>query len=333
MKKPPLIFKLFMLTGLLFFLFSCEQPDALLDPLDSDYWLTYDKSTSELPGNQVRDIFTDSKGKIWFACYGAGIACYDGTSWTTYNSYNSPLGNNNVKTLLEDMEGDMWFGTSEGIYFLVDNSTWYYYAGEDTSPMDVNKLFMDSNDDVWIGTEGYGFYLYSEGYFYGPNRFTENANLNVVNDISEDAEGYTWLATDRAALKFNGDNWEIIRYNDDYPAIEALYSDSKGRLWIAADGGSTVIYHNEKGFTNVSLLNGQQNYFVTGITEDMDGNIWFSTFLDGVIKYDGIVMTSYKLYNGFPSEYNYCVEKDKLGNVWVGSMENGALKYIPPVEF
>ncbi len=332
MKKPPKIIRPIIFAVLLIFLGSCEQNEDLLDPLESDYWLTYNQSNSGIPGNQVRDIYTDSNGKMWFACYGNGIACFDGQKWTTYNSSNSPL-NNNVKTILEDMDGDMWFGTTDGIYFLIDNSNWEYYPGEDVTPMDVNKIFMDSDDDIWIGTEGSGFYLYSGEYIYGPIQFEENEGLNVVNDINEDAQGYTWIATDYAALKFNNEFWEITRYNEEYPPIEVIYSDSKDRLWIAADGGSTVIYYEAGVFNNLTLLNGQPNYFVRGIGEDGDGNLWFATFMDGIIKYDGTVMTSFKPYNGFPSEYNYCLESDNMGNIWVGTMEHGALKYIPSVEF
>ena len=333
MRKPPKIIRLIIFVVLLIFLGSCEQDEDLLDPLNSDYWLSYNKSNSGIPGNQVRDIYTDSQGKLWFACYGDGVACLDGDTWTTYNSSNSPLGNNNVKTILEDMDGDMWFGTTEGIYFLIDNSYWQYYLGEDVIPMDVNKIFMDSSDDVWIGTEGSGFYLYSDGYIYGPKKFSGNESLNVVNDINEDFQGFTWIATDSAALKFNNEYWEINQYNQDYPPIEVLYSDSKDRLWMAADGGSTVIYYEDGVFNNLTLLNGQPNYFVRGIAEDGDGNLWFATFMDGIIKHDGMVMKSLKPYNGFPSAYNYCVESDSNGNIWVGTMEHGVLKYIPAVEF
>ncbi|PLW98520.1 MAG: histidine kinase, partial [Marinilabiliales bacterium] len=41
-------------------------------------------SYNGLPGEKVWDIDEDWNGDMWFACFGEGIAKYDGTNFTSY---------------------------------------------------------------------------------------------------------------------------------------------------------------------------------------------------------------------------------------------------------
>lgn len=326
-KHPTIAFLIVIFLWIL----SCEKPSDLLDSLDTDYWISFNKSNSSLPGDDVRDILIDSKGNVWFACYGSGVAKLNSSGWTTYNTDNSLLGNDFVTAILEDSDGDIWFGTTTGINFLVDDTDWYYYGGEGATAINTNTLFKDIFNNVWIGTEGDGIYAYDDGYFYGPYFFEGNYNMNLVNYFTQDKEGNLWVATDFGIQVFDGSNWESLMIDENNPQINVVYSDSKGRIWIASDESSTISTYRDGKLSNRSLLTGQLNNFVYDITEDLEGNIWFATFLDGLVKFDGIVMNSFKPFNGFPSIWNNCLAVDEKGSIWTGTLEQGVYKYIPPV--
>lgn len=322
--KSLLLFIIFFLS-----LIACETDPDLVNPLDTDRFVTFDQS-SGLAGDQVRDICLDSRGNLWFACFGNGITRYDGSTFTLYNSGNSGLGNNRVICITEDPDGNMWFGTDNRIFILVNQKDWYYLDLIDTLEVRTNVLYTDGDGTIWIGTEGAGFFYFDQGALQGPYAFADPTQLNNVNDISLDEEGYLWLATDYGLAYYNGQSWDITPL----PAgieFNSLYLDPRGKLWIGVSGGSDFLYYSSGEFFIINQMNGQSNIFVNDIGSDLNGNIWIATNLDGVIRYDGVVMNTYKPYNGFASDNNYCIETDRNGNVWIGTYNKGAIKYIPPV--
>lgn len=325
--KPALI------TGLLLLISSCEKPEGLLDPLDSESWEVNNTSNSGLQGNDIRDITMDSNGNLWFACYGSGISKYDGQKWTVYNELNSPLASDYVEVIMENMNGDMWFGGYSGISMLADGNDWDFFNDTDYGGTYVNALFMDSENRIWVGTEGTGFYIYEDGVFDGPYVYDYYDGYYYVNDFTEDSEGNIWMGTDTNIVVFSGNSQIPFYVFDSYPVINKLYTDSKGRVWVAADGGETVSYYQDGYFRYISLYTGGTNYFVYDIIEDKQNNIWFATYLDGLILYDGIINRSYKPYNGFPSEWNDCLEVDREGSIWIGTLELGAIRFNPPVKY
>lgn len=315
---------------LIFLLPSCETEEGILEPPDTETWIQYGTSQG-LAGNTIRDIFEDRQGTLWFAT-GNGVTWYDGTSWGTYNTSNSLLGNNNVWAVIQDRDDDIWFGTSTGIYFLVDNSQWFIYEGE-SGGMNVNEFYRDRSDYIWTATEGDGVYVYDNTEF-GHILFDAGVDeFNLVNDIAEDVQGRHWLATDFGAFFWENNTWNWQTTDEGLPEMEvtSLFFDSKFRLWFGTGGGEQLAYHDGNVFIPVDPFTGQDNIFVFDITEDMNGNIWFATFIDGVVRYDGAIMESFKPYNGYPAEDNFSVTTDSKGNTWFGTVSFGAIKYMPPV--
>lgn len=313
---------------------SCEQEEGLLDPLETDQWITY--STDQgMAGVQVRDIMQDSRGDLWFANFRDGVTRFNGQNWEVFNESNSPLGEAGVLAIEEDVDGDMWFGTTAGIYFLVDGEEWLYYAGEDPdTPMIVNCFYSATNNWMWVGTEGQGFYLWDTENFTHIE-FSQSEYLNVINDIDEMSPGEICMASELGLLIWDGEIWQLSTMESGLPEYDltSLYKDRSDRLWIGTKGGETVTWYDGSSFNNIDPFNGQPNVFIFGISQDRNGDIWFATFLDGVLRYDGAVMHSYKKFNGFPDEDNFTVMTDHDGNIWIGTVSTGAVKYIPPVKY
>lgn len=320
------------ITLILLGMISCEVDPDLADPLKTDVFETYDNSGG-LAGNQVRDIFRDSEDNLWFACYGSGVTRYDGNSFITYNAANSGLGDDRVICITEDADGDMWFGTASRLYFLVDDTEWYNLALDPNRDVRVNALYRDQRDLVWIGTDGEGIAVYEQGSFYGMYALEGGPDMSIINAIGEDSNGIVWFATEAGIGIADPTEWAFLTLLEGSLGFSALHLDKKGKLWIGSSGGSGILYWAEDDLTELSPFNGQPNIFINDIESDLNGNIWFATTLDGIIKYDGVEMITYKPYNGFPSEDNFCVETDATGNVWIGTYSQGAIKYIPPVHY
>jgi ligand-binding sensor domain-containing protein len=63
---------------------------------------------------------------------------------------------------------------------------------------------------------------------------------------------------------------------------------------------------------------------VVSILEDRVGNIWFSTWFDGLCCYDGKSITSYKPNN---EKWFAALLEDKKGVIWIGRRDKGICCY------
>jgi ligand-binding sensor domain-containing protein len=57
------------------------------------------------------------------------------------------------------------------------------------------------------------------------------------------------------------------------------------------------------------------------------GNIWLTTWSQGVFKYDGKTITNYKVKEDKKEVNLISMYKDKQGNLWLGTPDNGIFKF------
>lgn len=308
---------------------SCEKtPEDLKDPAETDKWSLYNTSTG-LPGNQVRGTFCDSRDDIWFAVSSNGAAKYSNGTWTYYNTSNSDILSNGITCIEEDNYGNILFGTTNGISILSSTNTWSYYR-ETSVILSITCIKTDSQGNLWIGTTNQGFLIFDG---------VEIAQIyyeifKTINDIEEDSRGNIWIGTDNGLLKWDGNSFTLISVGDGLPddIVTALFSDSKNRLWVGTYYGETVSWIDSQGIHQKSLLNGDMPVEINDICEDAAGNIWFSTYDSGLIKYDQVVPYAYKKYNGLPENDIIASARDNDGNVWFGLYSKGLLKYSLPID-
>ena len=166
----------------------------------------------------------------------------------------------------------------------------------------------------------------------GPN----GRPLGKVNAISQDPNGYIWLAgqSEKCLYRYDGNRWTIYRHDPSNPNslgllyIETAYADSKGYIWIGGDGldqfnpRTGTFKHFKKSENDPASL--AANY-VNAIFEDSKGRIWIGT--EGLDRYDEKT-ESFIHYKHDPADPGSLSDKvvrsiyeDRKGVIWVGTGE------------
>ena len=127
----------------------------------------------------------------------------------------------------------------------------------------------------------------------GFTQFNNNNGLpsNTVYDISQDENGFIWIATDYGLSRFDGLSFKNFTIADGLPDNEILYffKDSKQRIWLVGFNGKLGYLQNNKFYnsSNQSFLKDLNfNTFVSDIFEDSKNNIWFLLSENNIIKLD-----------------------------------------------
>jgi len=332
MKKDRTYARLFRLTGIILFLVSaaaCERNEyELLDPSSAGKWTLY-TTTTGLPGNSIKDVMKDSRGNIWVACYGGGASYFSAGKWTSYTKSNSSILSNNVTCFAETSAGDIIIGTANGLSVRTAAGQWISVQ-DPYATMNVTTIKVSSNGWIWAGTDGDGFYYYDGTGF---NNVYDDYIANVF-DIEEDASGNIYFGSFFGLWKYSGTGWSLITTANGLPSnvVTSLYRDSKNRLWIGTYGGSTICYMDSSGkITQIHLMAGNEGSYIRDIYEDRYGDMWFATYLDGLIHYDWNIAVANKQCTGFYEDKVIALTGDKEGDVWCGLFSKGVARYSLPL--
>ncbi|MCU0460951.1 MAG: hypothetical protein MUF36_02880 [Bacteroidales bacterium] len=291
---------------------ACDKTEyALLDPGTVGGWTQYKSGTSKIPGNLVWDIEL-YKDNLWVSFLGKGVGVYTKGTWTFYNESNSDILNNYITDLEITPSGDVLMGTPDGICMRTAAGAWIYYQDESVTAMDINEVKYTSAGDIWIGTDGEGFYVdFGDGFQHYKFSGFEN-----VNALEEDSKGHIWVGTDNGLLMYDGSSISLVfNTTNGLPsdAVTALFLDKQNNLWVGTDGGVTVSWINTAGKINqLNLRNSSAGNYIMDIYQDRKGDLWFATWFDGLIRYDG--------------------HEDNSGNIWIGLWSQGLIKYELPLE-
>ena len=269
------------------------------------------------------------------------------------------LSGNNVTAILQDSKGYIWFGTVDGLN-KYDGYTFTKYRFDPFDPNSISQnfiytIFEDSYGAIWVSTfEGLCKFDRATEKFtrYKPSpkaRFAD-PNIGVIN---EGSDGMIWVGSYSTGLcRFNPRTGKFLpdSIDLDYPrstgnkttwpsdAIECIYKDSAGELWV----GNTTGLHNIKlttakggqpsGYTikhyrpdpfNPGSLSGK----VKSVFEDRAGTIWLATDngLNSLDKKTGL----FKRYQHDPKNVQSIssnnsfswggrgIKEDQQGNLWI----------------
>jgi diguanylate cyclase (GGDEF)-like protein len=139
--------------------FATSKGAAFLDKVGENFVWGNLTTADGLGEDNIKSIFQDSRGWLWFGTQGNGLSRYDSVSdrWTVFNMVNG-LPNNTVYAILEDRKGYVWFSTNRGVCRLNPQDetviTFDHTAGLANDECNVLAAHADEQGWLWFGTVG-----------------------------------------------------------------------------------------------------------------------------------------------------------------------------------
>lgn len=287
---------------------------------------------------RIRKIIKDRYGNIWVGCRLGIFFQKTGTDSLILIRQIDPLPSstrsNSIYDLFIDQNEVMWAGTfSFGVcYTDFMRKPFHLYNLSDEETMFYAKMincFADYDDDnIWIGTEEGGLFLFNRNSRkfrqYKPEPGNRNSLSGVnVKTLARESDGNLWIGYYNAGLDYlNIKTGKITHfYNDNkVPAsissnlIRTLTLDEEGNLWIGSDKGIDFLRKGTTAFRHFNL-----NTEVLTFYRDKNNNIWAGTTGKGLYCFNRKSLQFEQKYPNFFSTTIKAIYIDSRDNLWVGT--------------
>ena len=264
----------------------------------------------------------------------------------------------NVTSINESGVADeFWVGTDDGsIYKLALNHVPELTRMDENMPeLSSNKVKIwtvrQTNDLLWIGTDGNGVYRYitkGKPFFNIEKGSSESGSLshNIVRSVYNDKSGNLWVGTRGGGLNKlppgSGNRVSYMMENGlSNNAVLSINMDHSNNLWIGVDGegidmlelSSGKIFHFPRDLKNEE---GLEFGYVYTICVDVYGSIWFGTNGYGLVNMEvardgkgGYVLRKFRQFRykdgekGLNSDIVYSILEEGPNILWVGTRGGG----------
>lgn len=320
-----------------------------LNRFDSSNFLVYTNvlgDANSLINNHINHLAQDKGNRIWVGTQ-KGVVYFDYTD-AKFRAIFYSSGQLGKKIKVTSSIDGFASGKGGETYIATDDIGLLIYDpklalakqvlfGTKRSNYHVEALMLDQRDQLWLFIKDVGLCKY--------NKVTQqiqliNNILKTASCLEADPHGNIWIGTEAGLYKFDTASGKV---DTSSPSAYPLTSNnilnlhlSKGKLWIATDGGGVNILDIETGHLSFILAGESDGFLKSGaisdIYEDRESRKWIATLRGGVniidnklqnfqlIKHDPLNKNS--LVNNFV--LSFC--EDENYNLWIGT-DGGGLSF------
>lgn len=234
--------------------------------------------------SSVFSLFADSQDRLWIGTNDSGVSVLKDEQFTFYDREEG-LRSSSVRSITEDSEGNILIATTMGIAYVDTEGTLH--------TLDVPELNTQYICELVPGADGliYGVTLSGDFFTIDHLRLSawysaESLELGVVNTVYPDPEqpGWVYVGTQSSTI------WHLDPKTGTKNAQKAEIQPGTvvnnlrlidGRIWVCTVNG--IGYLDEK-FEYVALSELPMNNSIDHIIADYEGNLWFTSTRQGVMK-------------------------------------------------
>ena len=347
-------------------LFGTEN-DGLLH-LKSDgtlieHYLSDRTDVNSILSNSIWSLFLDNNDRVWMGYYNNGVAVSD----KLYNKFNNieSLSNNDnslkvgsVTGIAKGAEGNIWVVMDGGGLDIYNPNSHEitHVNGEDKNLYEgldseyLQTIFIDSKENVWIGSWDNGIYFLKKGSqtFKNFNRVNTDGALtsDAILSFAEDATGTILIGTFYGGLHtLEPDTKKIVHQDGDAfissgiatNDVRKILVDRESTIWLGATDGLFKIEQSTNSEWNVISVvdqmakpgeNEKSARHILSLYQSTNGDIWIGTRGAGVCHYNKREDTFSWLNtnNGLSNDNVAAITEDDDRNMWFTG-NSGITKY------
>ena len=283
-----------------------------------------------LKNHTISYAFLDNESGYWMATIDDGVYYMSSSFYKTYNK-TSGLANNNTECVVIDKDNDIWIGTNDNYVNLISNDS-IMKIPVSPDPNIVIKALCIDNDNLWIGTNTYLYYILN--IYNQKNIFSKTGHFNIKKNYSffctkefkKSKNKGIWIGASRTLYKlidniviFNGDkshNYTI--------RTEAIYELTNGDVLLGTlQGLYKFVIKDEKKIKGDFIYYGEKNELLKNrildiVFCDYNKKFWFATKGAGILVYSEDTVFQITEANGLTSNSVTSIySKDNV--IWAGT--------------
>lgn len=259
----------------------------------------------------VVSLYIDSSERLWIGTSDNGAVLYENGEFKFYGRKEG-LESLFIHAITEDANGNVIFGTTEGIFCIETNGVLHKIDDPRTNGEYVCDIIRDEDGTVFAATLSGAFFSVDDlavSYFCTGEGF--DANCICPDPFNK---GYVYIGTHGSTVFYGKFSDELKDFQVLSAApqmnINAIHCARDESVWVCADNGIGY-FMNGRYF---EMQNTPLNNSVDEMMQDYEGNLWFTSSRQGVMKIVGSEFTNITKEAGLGSMVvnSTCLYNEKL---------------------
>ncbi|MDH6534164.1 hybrid sensor histidine kinase/response regulator [Parabacteroides sp. 52] len=273
-----------------------------LNKYDGNSFTLYKHQTQEtgsLSHNHITDLLEDGSGNLWIGTI-SGLNRLDLTT-NRITVFDREKTNQLISikewinSIYLDRQSRLWIATNIGLfYFHTTTETFHAFPLADENHHTIS-LYQDSRDNIWVGTQGNGLYLYDRDlhfiHHYSHSEGSDAVTENHISVIYEDSRQQIWVGTKQSGLnKIDPFSHTVSHYHTQNSGIGNNHIRSileyENQLIIGTFDGLSILDYTGNTvdrFTHFESNQGGLGHFsVYSSYVDNANTFWVGTYAGGV---------------------------------------------------
>ena len=245
---------------------------------------TFERQDSSGGLTNAKVLFEDSNRRLWVGTNDNGFVVVE-RDRSTHFTYKDGLPSSTIRAFAESSDGNVFVGSTNGVSYIDKDMGFHALNDPQLNNEYIIRMVSDAAGTVFGNTrDGDAFCI--EGtkvtaYYHGGD-----LGIGSITTIFADPKtpGSVYLGTESSKIYYGSfaDNFAGLREIDVSPVSNISYiSYASGRIWVLSN--TTIGYLDENEQLHV-LEDIPLNSSIDTMTEDYQGNLWFTSSRQGVMK-------------------------------------------------
>jgi signal transduction histidine kinase/ligand-binding sensor domain-containing protein len=152
----------------------------------------------------------------------------------------------------------------------------------------------------------------------------------AVHGITQSADGYLWIATDKGLVRFDGLGFQLIQpegsTKEQGSTVLAVAPDPVGGLWLQLRNATLARYRDGRFDDPLAALLKVNSPAVTAIATTSGDGLLLSVMDHGVVRYRNGQVETVLAQQAMPPSFVMAMTQTPDGDIWLGTRDSGLLR-------